>query len=199
MSEQSDSEGAAVAGDLSEDEGPGRQEDASLLRTQVTEAAEALLKLGASDPDLAGSLARVLSVVAAEAARTNRFARALSRALTPLEPQIASRSAERPRRSSRRAAGVIDPFAVFAEAGEVGLRAGLGELALEQLRDIIAEHGMDHDRLAMKWKDPQRVIDRIVERVESRTAKGAAFRGRPEQSTEPHGIVSGPKIEDSSA
>ncbi|MFG2683889.1 hypothetical protein ACGFYH_34245, partial [Streptomyces sp. NPDC048392] len=72
-------------------------------------------------------------------------------------------------------------------------------LTLEQLRDIIAEHGMDHDRLAMKWKDPQRVIDRIVERVESRTAKGAAFRGRPEQSTEPPGAGSGPKIEDSPA
>lgn len=35
---------------------------------------------------------------------------------------------------------------------------------------------MDHDRLAMKWKDPTRVIDRIVERVVARAAKGSAFR-----------------------
>jgi hypothetical protein len=44
------------------------------------------------------------------------------------------------------------------------------------LRDIVAEHGMDNDRLAMKWKDSARVIDRIVERVASRLAKGPAFR-----------------------
>ncbi|MFF8654721.1 hypothetical protein [Streptomyces huasconensis] len=199
MSEQTDNEAAVVAGDASDEGEPGRQEDGSLLQAQAAEAAEALLKLGASDPDLAGTLARVLGVVAAEAARTARFSRALNRALTSPEPHIASRSAERPRRSSRRALGVIDPFAVFAEAGDVGLRSRLSELTLEQLRDIIAEHGMDHDRLAMKWKDPQRVSDRIVERVESRTAKGAAFRGRPEQSTDPRGVGSGPKAEDSPA
>jgi hypothetical protein len=28
----------------------------------------------------------------------------------------------------------------------------------------------------MKWKDPTRVIDRIVERVVGRLAKGSAFR-----------------------
>jgi hypothetical protein len=56
----------------------------------------------------------------------------------------------------------------------------------------------NHDRLALKWKDPQRVIDRIVERVESRTAKGAAFRGRPEQPALRHDEAAGPPAEDSS-
>ena len=36
---------------------------------------------------------------------------------------------------------------------------------------------MDHDRLAMKWKDQERVIGRIVERVMARASKGSAFRG----------------------
>ncbi|MEW2075332.1 MULTISPECIES: hypothetical protein [unclassified Streptomyces] len=172
-----------------------RLDGSSLLRAQMRETEEALIKLGASDPELAATLARVLGVVASEAARTARFARALGKALAPPGPQTAPRPAERPRRS-RRAPGVIEPFAVFAESGEAGLRSCLGELDLEQLRDIISEHGMDHDRLAMKWKDPQRVIDRIVERVESRTAKGAAFRGRPEQSMTPHGEAGDPKPED---
>lgn len=57
-----------------------------------------------------------------------------------------------------------------------GLRERLATLDLEALRDIVAEHGMDHDRLAMKWKDNGRVIDRIVEKVATRTAKGSAFR-----------------------
>ncbi|MFC8422750.1 hypothetical protein ACFUN7_18045 [Streptomyces sp. NPDC057236] len=175
-----------------------RPDGGSPLYAPVREAEEALIKLGASDPELAATLARVLGVVASEAARTPRFARALGKALTPPDPQTAPRPAERPKRS-RRAPGAIEPFAVFAESGEAGLRSSLGELDLEQLRDIISEHGMDHDRLAMKWKDPRRVIDRIVERVESRTAKGAAFRGRSEQSARPHGEAGGLKVEDSSA
>jgi len=50
------------------------------------------------------------------------------------------------------------------------------DVTLDQLRDIVAEHGMDNDRLAMKWKDSHRVIDRIVERVVDRSEKGSAFR-----------------------
>ncbi|MFF8945712.1 hypothetical protein ACF1A5_26205 [Streptomyces sp. NPDC014864] len=173
----------------------GRPDDSSPLEAQVREAEEALAKLSASDPDLAATLTRLLAVVASEAARTSRFARALGKALTPPDPQTAPRPAERPRRS-RRAPGVIDPFAVFAETGETGLRSRLGELDLEQLRDIISEHGMDHDRLAMKWKDPHRVIDRIVERVESRTAKGAAFRGRPEQPAPRHEEAAGRAVDE---
>jgi hypothetical protein len=71
---------------------------------------------------------------------------------------------------------VLDPFAVFGDHGETGLRQRLADLNLEQLRDILAEHGMDHDRLAMKWKDPARVTDRIVEKVAARAAKGSGFR-----------------------
>ncbi|MFF9474841.1 hypothetical protein ACF1E9_19760 [Streptomyces roseolus] len=172
-------------------------DDSGLLNAHVREVDEALTRLGASDPELAATLARFLGVVASEAARTTRFARALGRALMPPDQQAAPRSAERPRRS-RRAPGVIDPFAVFAETGETGLRSRLSELDLDQLRDIVSEHGMDHDRLALKWKDPQRVIDRIVERVESRTAKGAAFRGRPDQSAPRHDEAAVPAVEEPS-
>jgi hypothetical protein len=84
-----------------------------------------------------------------------------------------SREADLPKRPHRRAPGVLDPFTVFGESGEEGLRSRLAELSLDQLRDIVAEHGMDSDRLAMRWKDPKRVIDRIVERVATRRAKGS--------------------------
>lgn len=139
------------------------------------------------DPELAASLHHVLDAVASEAARSRRFARALKDALAgggqatppaqPAESRSTGTSSQRPRGSNRRAPGAIDPFAAYAEGGEPALREALQRLDLDQLRDIVAEHGMDNDRLAMKWKDAQRVIDRIVERVVARSAKGSAFRG----------------------
>lgn len=180
MTEQSGNRPEDMGGDPSV-EGALIRNGGLTLHAEVQQAGDALLKLGASDPQLAGTLARVVGVVASEAARTSRFARALNKALTNPESLTVARPSEHPRRPNRRTLGVIDPFAVFADSGEPGLRLQLKKLTLEQLRDIISEHGMDHDRLAMKWKDPQRVIDRIVERVGSRIAKGSAFRGRPTQ------------------
>jgi hypothetical protein len=147
-----------------------------------------LRALGERKPDLAQALARFVDVVAAEAARSSRFAASLHGALRSVEA-IGDRAAPARKRSARtttvgsksrgnrRPPGPIDPFAVYAGSGDAGLRAALSQLTLEQLRDIVAEHGMDPDRLAMKWKDPSRVIDRILERVASRSTKGSAFRG----------------------
>jgi hypothetical protein len=66
------------------------------------------------------------------------------------------------RRTNRRKPGPWDPFVAFDEMGAEGLRERLSQLNLEQLRDILAEQGMDADKLAMKWKDPQRVIRRSL-------------------------------------
>lgn len=135
--------------------------------------ADALADLAQSRPELAEALAGLMVAIAAEAGRTARFASALEAVLNPAGERAA------PRRTGRRPKGPFDPFAVYAETGEAGLRERLGPLDLEALRDIVAEHGMDHDRLAMKWKDTGRVIDRILERVAARTAKGSAFRPEP--------------------
>ena len=153
-----------------------RQETAnsSAALADAQEAARSLAALAdAGHGALAKTLGRLLTVVAAEASRSPRFARALGKALSE-EPPVPSRTA--PRRSSRRSPGPFDPFAVLAEGGSDILQERLNTLDLEQLRDIVAEHGMDNDRLAMKWKDRERVIRRILERVEGRAAKGSAFR-----------------------
>ncbi len=135
------------------------------------DAADALVALGSSRPELARTLSGLIAAVAQEAVRTPRFANAL-------QASLASSSTETPKakRTGRRPPGIIDPFAVYSQEDEQGLRLRLADLNLEQLRDIVAEHGMDHDRLAMKWKDHQRIIDRIVDKVVSRTSKGSAFR-----------------------
>jgi len=137
---------------------------------------DAMGTLATRDPHLAGQLARVFAAIAGEAGRGPRLANALNKAMHESTPTGRPARSSSPRSSNRRNAGPFDPFTVYAEGGGELLRERLTTLSLDQLRDIIAEHGMDNDRLAMKWKDPARVIDRILERVSSRSEKGSAFR-----------------------
>lgn len=83
-----------------------------------------------------------------------------------------------PRPRHRRAPGPFDPFAEMTGdgGGEARLRDRLGTLSVEQLKDMVAEHAMDTTKLAMKWKTSDRLIDLIVSTVQSRLAKGSAFR-----------------------
>ena len=60
--------------------------------------------------------------------------------------------------------------------GEDILRTKISVLNLDQLRDIVAQYGMDPGKLVMKWKDPKRIMDRIVEIALTRSTKGDAFR-----------------------
>lgn len=85
------------------------------------------------------------------------------------------------KRTGRRTPAVLDPVAIMQEKGETSLREALRALDLEQLRDIVAEYGMDPSKLAMKWKAADRVIDLVVSTAALRLTKGDAFRedGKP--------------------
>ena len=78
-------------------------------------------------------------------------------------------------KGGRRRPGVVDPFRLYQESPE-HLKEKLVELTVEQLKDIISEHAMDNSKLAVKWRDPQRLITLIIETVGNRLAKGDAFR-----------------------
>lgn len=77
-------------------------------------------------------------------------------------------------RGNRRSPAVLDPIAI-AKNGSDELRMRLAELNIEQLKDIVAEYGMDTAKLAMKWKSRERIIDRIVEVSVNRSKKGDVF------------------------
>ncbi len=119
-----------------------------------------LLKKALSD------LTKVVKVVSDEAERNPEFAKRLEESL--------NRDHKRKRRN-RRAPAVLDPVALAAE-GEDGLRSQLARLNLDQLKDIVAEYGMDPKKLVMRWKRPERVINVIVESSLGRARKGDAFR-----------------------
>ena len=94
------------------------------------------------------------------------------------KPEAKARDAgsPRPKRpSNRRPPAVLDPVHL-ARQGEDLLRSELAKLDIEQLRDVVADYGMDTGKLVLKWRDPERIIERIVEVARGRAQKGSAFR-----------------------
>ena len=80
------------------------------------------------------------------------------------------------RRGGRRLPGALDPYAILRESGSHGLEAALKALDIDQLKDIVAEHGMDPARLVMKWRKTDRIVEHIISFVASRDRKGDVFR-----------------------
>jgi len=76
----------------------------------------------------------------------------------------------------RRQPSPLDPYAVAASDGVDGLRDRLQRLDIEQLKDVVAEYGMNYDGRAMTWKDHHRFVERIVEKTDFGAAQGSAFR-----------------------
>ncbi|WP_442807658.1 hypothetical protein [Trinickia soli] len=165
---------------------------------------------------LRNTLNRLIKAVIEEAERNPQFEAALSAALgapppakhkqTPEGPVVeSSRGGEAKRGKNRRPPAELDPIQV-ARDGESALRAALEKLSLDQLRDIVAEYGMDPSRLVMKWVDPARVADRIVELSIARARKGDAFRKPADEVYSPdvlepggHDVPSGSTTSNSSA
>jgi hypothetical protein len=130
--------------------------------------------------DLKRKLFGLVRVVLDEAAQNPAFRKQLETTLRDDRGSAARAPqpiTEEKRRGGRRAPAVLDPVEK-ARVGESELRSELAKLDLERLRDIIAQFGMDPGKLAMKWKDPNRIIDRIVEVAMARATKGDAFRAK---------------------
>lgn len=129
-----------------------------------------------------------LREVIAEAEANPAFQERIARALgpdekpikaAPVERKQQARQAEHKRPSNRRTPAVIDPVQL-ARNGESDLREALAKLDIEQLRDVVADYGMDPGKLVMKWRDADRIADRIVEVARGRAQKGSAFLPTPE-------------------
>lgn len=83
------------------------------------------------------------------------------------------------RRSKREPANIPDIFTIFSQGGEKALRAVLDRLELPVLRKVVSQHGLDPSKLAVKWRNKERLIQLIVERVLSRSEKGKTFEKYP--------------------
>lgn len=116
------------------------------------------------------SLKRLFAAIVAEAEANPDFAERLSASFRT--PQRRRSTASR----RRRAPGAFDPFAVAQAEGADGLAIALRALDVDQLKDIVAENGMDPAKLALKWRTPERLVNHILTFVAARERKGDAFR-----------------------
>lgn len=126
-----------------------------------------------------------------EAERNPSFAKHLEEALGLRQVESAQGQKKQAKRKGRRSPAPFSPYDVYSE-GESILRQKLFELEIEQLKDMIAEHGMDTMKLAMKWKAKERLVDLIMSAVISRTRKGDAFRADISPSP---GRATGPQVD----
>jgi hypothetical protein len=78
------------------------------------------------------------------------------------------------KKGNRREPAKINPF-ILLEQGVEGLKTALEALNIEELKDVIAENGMDTAKLAMKWKDRNRLINHIIDTTQRRSSRGEAF------------------------
>lgn len=135
------------------------------LRKLIMDTARLVADEAERNPTFGGHLLELLSAPK-EAVKPPKPARKQS-------PSAEVSAPSRPK--NRRAPAAFNPIEL-AEQNEETLRLRLAELSLEQLRDIVADYGMDPGKLVAKWKDRDRVIDRIVELSIARLHKGDAFR-----------------------
>ena len=162
--------------------------DEAQQRVQVQELGGALMKLNGTDATAAALLTKLFQVVAEEAARTPRFAKALATAFTvgtsgsgELVAEVATTKAPARKRASvakkvERQPGLFDPFVVLRDHGEDVLTEKLGELTLDQLRDIIAEQEIDTRREMGRKRSPDVIAAWTVDRVKALASKGSVFR-----------------------
>lgn len=123
-------------------------------------------------------LKKIFDIVLTEARDNPDFLHLLDAAMNEEATRGPAKEATEPPRGRRRTQAALNPYDDY-EIGEQHLRERLDELSVEQLKDIVAEHGMDTMQLAMKWKSHERLKTLIAATVATRSRKGNAFTRQP--------------------
>ncbi|MFR4397003.1 MAG: hypothetical protein ACLT4A_00210 [Anaerobutyricum soehngenii] len=127
------------------------------------------------DKNLKKNMKVLFNLIVDEAEKNEEFAEALSKIFCKETPgkKIKNNTGEK-RASNRRDKAILDPIKL-AEDGELSADVLL-PLSEKELKDIVAEYGMDSSKLAMKWKAKDRLIQLILDTSFRRASKGDAFR-----------------------
>lgn len=110
----------------------------------------------------------ISKLIANEISNNEEFALKMANTLSGEPATTASK------KRGRRSPAKLDPFHLL-ELGEDTLSKELQQLNIEELKDIVSEYGMDTSRLALKWKDRERLESLIIEATKRKSSRGEAF------------------------
>ncbi|MEY1674260.1 hypothetical protein AB4Z55_08740 [Gordonia sp. ABKF26] len=160
--------------------------DDTRRRMEYQAVGGALAQLDTKNPQAAQLIAGLTRAIVDEADRSSRFAAALTDVIDGLRPidgapTVAAAPPPRkrtatPRKRVARQPGAFDPFVVYRDVGEHELSVRLGQLSIEQLRDIIADQELDTRKETGRKRKAEVLVAWIVERVEASENKGSVFR-----------------------
>lgn len=124
------------------------------------------------EAEIAKQVARILRLVAGKIEDNPDFLKETGLALGDIPIVSRKKKTEEPHID-------IDVFRIFSDEGEDVLRKKLEPLDSRLLVRIIRQHRFDPSKLAEKWKNKERLINLIVERVATRSDKGSVFKEYP--------------------
>jgi hypothetical protein len=127
--------------------------------------------------NLKARLHKFTELIAQEAERNQEFAKGLADILGITGETSTQRKQNRSRNE-------VDPFDVLVEKGIDGLKIWLGSLDIDMLRSIVRQHSLDSSRLSDKWKNKERFVELICERVHARSRHGDSFRRYGQENKE---------------
>lgn len=99
------------------------------------------------------------------------FAKAFSRAFNERGEKRLKRS-----KSNQEYPSDLDLYQLYTQGGEQLLKESLSCLNTMALKAIIAKNGLDSSQLASKWRNKDRLIGLVIERISQRTKIGDVFR-----------------------
>ena len=121
-----------------------------------------------ADKNIHAIWGKISVVIADEISSNADFAQKMSEAVGDDDSTVTQK------RKNRRPPAKIDPFPLL-EQGEDKLSEALAGLSIDELKDVISANGMDTAKLAMKWKDRNRLEKHIIESTKRKSARGEAF------------------------
>ena len=129
---------------------------------------------------VASALSRLTAIVIEESARNSDFASKIQFVFAEpgsciSEDDTSNETSNIQRRRNRRDPAVLNPFDMIPN-DETKLVECLRSLTEKELKDIIAQFGLDPTNRSMQWRKKERLIQSILEATRRKTAKGNAFR-----------------------
>ena len=127
------------------------------------------------DKNIKKNMKALYDLIIDEAEKNEEFAVALEKIFSIETTESKAKDTDGTKRgANRRDKAVLDPIKL-AEEGKLSAEV-LESLTDKELKDIVADYRMDPSKLAMKWKDKNRLIQLILDTSFRRASKGDAFR-----------------------